>query len=527
MITETALDTTGNRDKTDVFLVTGIVMAALTEAIAGTALSLGRNDLLGATHATPDEFAWLDIGYATSKFIGFLVAPWLMARVDSRGLLITAVAAMGVSCAAATVSDRLDVLIALRLAQGLSGGIVLICAQTTLFVDYPRYRQPILQALFACGSVVAPATIAPALQGWFIDTHSWRWIFFSVVPLAVGAITTLLLADTTRRSGSQRRPFDWPGFVLVGTMLFCFTYVFNQGSRWDWFEEPRIVSFTLFGAATLSALLARRFMGGGGTLVDFSVFRTADFSFAFLVSFVAGAALFGSAFLIPSFAVSVLSFTPTDAGHLLLPSGALFIGSLLLAAMLFRVHIIPPIATVPFGILLVMLAMWMLSGSAGESGADDMMPAILVRGFGLGFLFLSITLIAFDKLDNACLASGVALFNTGRQFGGLMGVGALRTLIDHHIATNIAALGANITAGGVAVGQRLATGSAMLAAQGLDSAAASRAAAGLLYKAVAGQAAVIAFDSAFNAIALLFVVAAPVLIAIKLGIARLASQPDS
>ena len=41
----------------------GIVLATLTEAIASTVLSLGRGDIIGDTHATPDEFAWLDVGY--------------------------------------------------------------------------------------------------------------------------------------------------------------------------------------------------------------------------------------------------------------------------------------------------------------------------------------------------------------------------------------------------------------------------------------------------------------------------------
>ncbi|RVI66574.1 MFS transporter, partial [Sinorhizobium meliloti] len=48
----------------------------------------------------------------------------------------------------------------------------------------------------------------------------------------------------------------------------------------------------------------------------------------------------------------------------------------------------------------------------------------------------------------------------------------------------------------------------------------SRGAASLLGRAVAGQSTVIAFDTAFNAIGLLFVVAAPVLVTIKIGLAR-------
>jgi DHA2 family multidrug resistance protein len=57
---------------------------------------------------------------------------------------------------------------------------------------------------------------------------------------------------------------------------------------------------------------------------------------------------------------------------------------------------------------------------------------------------------------------------------------------------------------------------------GMDAVAASRAATGLLGKAIAGQSTVIAFDTAFNAVALLFVIAAPVLIVIKIGLSRYA-----
>ncbi|RVL02702.1 MFS transporter, partial [Sinorhizobium meliloti] len=50
----------------------------------------------------------------------------------------------------------------------------------------------------------------------------------------------------------------------------------------------------------------------------------------------------------------------------------------------------------------------------------------------------------------------------------------------------------------------------------------SRGAASLLGRAVAGQSTVIAFDTAFNAIGLLFVIAAPVLVGIKIGLSRYA-----
>ncbi|MNH20312.1 hypothetical protein D3C79_800740 [compost metagenome] len=54
----------------------------------------------------------------------------------------------------------------------------------------------------------------------------------------------------------------------------------------------------------------------------------------------------------------------------------------------------------------------------------------------------------------------------------------------------------------------------------MDQVAAGRAATSLLGKAVSGQATVIAFDTAFFAVALLFVFAAPILVGIKIGLSR-------
>ncbi|WP_144340269.1 MFS transporter, partial [Sinorhizobium sp. BJ1] len=233
-------------------------------------------------------------------------APGLMNRVRPLSLIIGATLAMGMACGIAAVTARLDLLVALRIIQGFSGGILLVGGQAIIFLAYPRSRQPILQALFAMGSVVAPATVAPALQGWLIDSQSWTWIFFSVVPLALAAAGLLLIADGPMPTKPAQRPFDWIGFSLICVTLFCFTYVLSQGSRWDWFEEPRILWLTVIGAATLLAFLGHQVLAKGEGLLDFTLFQSDDFCFALIVSFVAGAALFGSAFLIPSFAVSVL-----------------------------------------------------------------------------------------------------------------------------------------------------------------------------------------------------------------------------
>ncbi len=504
-------------------LLVAILMASLTEAVAGTLLALGRAEIIGDIHATPDEFAWLDISYTAFKLIGFALTPWLLTRIEPRRALFGATLVMGFASAFGAHVVHLEFLIFLRIAQGLAGAILLVSGQALLFWSFSPQRQPVVQALFAMGAVVAPATLAPVLQGWLIDAHDWTWILFGVFPVALAAAGLMLLSAAPAPLGMPGRKLDLAGLAGLAIALVAASFLLSQGNRWDWLEANRInwsIGFVFLGGL-LFAVRQRR---AGQPLFDLAVFRVEDFAFAFVVSFVAGAALFGSAFLIPAFALSVLGFTATEAGALLLPSGALFVVTLLLAAALIQARWISPLVTVPFGILTVMTAMWMLSGSSSESGAYDMMPAIMLRGFGLGCLFLSITLIAFSRLPPPVLAFGIGIFNIGRQLGGLIGVAGLQTLIDHQTAANQAVLGAAISSGSTATGERLSAMTAMLVAKGMDAEQAAKAAGAMLGRAVSGQSAVVAFDTAFNAVAFLFIIAAPVIVAVKKGLARAASR---
>lgn len=503
------------------FLITGIILAALTEAVAATVLSMARMDMIGDTYATPDEFALLDVGYTAAKLTAFVLAPWLMGRLSPQTCLRTATGLMTLVCGATTLTVDLDTLVVLRLLQGLAGGVLLVSGQTLLFQTFSRTQQPVVQCLFAIGAVVAPATLTPYMQGLLIDSLSWTWIFLSIVPIGLAALALLVSTPLGADALARALGLDWLAIVFFTIAAFCLTYVLNQGSRWRWLEEPMIVHLALAGVASLILFMARQLhTPQAGTVLDLAVFRNKGFAFGFIASFAAGFALFGSAYLIPSFTASILGMTPTEAGMLLLPSTAMFIGALLLTAVLVRRRGLPPFTTVPFGILSFIAAMWMLSGANGESGFSDLLPAVLLRGLALGFLFLSITLIALLDLERHQIACGIGLFNIGRQVGGLIGLASLQTLLDHQTALNKGILAAYVLPGRLAVAERLAFLTNGLTARGMEPSAATQAAIQILGKEVTEQASIIAFDTAFLAVALFFVVAAPVLLASKVMIER-------
>lgn len=502
-------------------LIAGISVAALAEAIAGTAVSTGRLDMIGDIHATPDELAWLDIGYTAAKLIAFAITPWLISALSGTVAVRAATGLLALGCGLAASTVDANLLTALRLLQGFTGGVLIVSGQTALLQLFHQRKQPLIQSLFAIGAVVAPATFVPLISGWMIDNWSWNWVFLTAFATALLALALVIAGGELRGVVASSGGLDWPGLTLFAASAVALTYVLSQGSRWNWFDDGRIAVLTCVGVVALVLFVLSLFGRHEDKLIALSVFRDPDFAFAFPISFVAGFALSGSAYVIPAFAVSVLGMTATQAGWLLLPSGFLFIASLLLVAWLISLRSLPPIATVPFGILIFMTAMWMLSRSNGESGAPDMSLAIQLRGIGLGLLFLSLTLIALTNLPRSTLVYGVALFNIGRLAGGQIGIASLQTLIDHQTARNLAVLGANLTNGRTAVIDRLAQIGSLLAAKGVEPGSVTKAAINLLGRQVATQATVISFETAFLAIALLFVAAAPLLVAYKIMLGRL------
>lgn len=501
-------------------LLAGTTIAALTEAIAGTVLTFARFDIMGDAGASPDDFAAMDYGYTAAKLVAFVMTVWLARKLTLKTTLMVATLAMSVAAGLAAFTADLTALFVLRLLQGFAGGAILVSGQALLLRSFPKSSQAFVQSTFALAAVVAPATLVPYMQGWIRDTFSWGWIFLAIVP--IGMISLLLLwTFPSEEEDAGSTEIYWPSLGFFVAAAFALSFVLNQGNRWDWFEEAMIVKATVAGTVAMIIVLAWQFSGRRDRkLFDFSVFLNGGFSFGFLASFAAGFALLGSSYLIPSFAISVLKMTPTQAGLLLLPSTIAFMATLFLTAALIRFVKLPPVVTVPLGIIGFMIAMWMLTGSTSESGISDMLPAILVRGFALGFLFLSITLISMLGIAKGHETAAVGLFNMGRQVGGLFGIAFLQTLVEDETARSRAILAASVIPGRQEVTSRLAQTTHYLSTHGLDALSAGKASAALLGKQVAVQATAVAFNSAFLSVSLFFLIAAPTLIISKVLIGK-------
>ena len=279
---------------------TGVVLAAFMDAVASTALSIGRIDMLGDTYATPDELAMVDIAFTAAKLTAFLVAPLFVVAIKPTACLRAGAVTLLLASAAMTFSVDLTWICICRVVQGLAGGTILVAGQTLLFFRFPMRHQPVVQAVFAIGAVMAPATVAPALQGWLVDHLTWDWIFLSSIPFGIAALA--LLATDGDRTYWRKMKLPVLRILLLGIGATLWTYVLLQGSRFNWFDETEITVLAAAGVAAAGLLvILETWFRSERSLLAVSPLGNPDFRFGLLVSPRRGLCPFGQRLSDPGF----------------------------------------------------------------------------------------------------------------------------------------------------------------------------------------------------------------------------------
>jgi DHA2 family multidrug resistance protein len=138
-----------------------------------------------------------------------------------------------------------------------------------------------------------------------------------------------------------------------------------------------------------------------------------------------------------------------------------------------------------------------------------------IRGLGLGFLFIPITVAAFSGLQGKDIAQGSALFNLARQLGGSIGIAILGTYIDTMTNYHRANLLGNISNTNPLYLDRLNAMTKHFISSGLSVANSHGAALGAINGDLIRQAMTMAYNDAFLLIGITFFFAFPAIFLLK------------
>lgn len=133
-----------------------------------------------------------------------------------------------------------------------------------------------------------------------------------------------------------------------------------------------------------------------------------------------GVGFFGSTYLIPLFFETILKYSPLETGLLMVPMAVVVSITLTLSGRLTdRIDLRIPIG---LGVSCAVLSLFWLSFlNMGTSSAEGM-GMLIMRGFGIGFIFPPIMSSVLRSLPQEKVAIGSGLMNVSRRLGGAFGV---------------------------------------------------------------------------------------------------------
>lgn len=492
-----------------------VTLASLLELLDTSIVIVAVPHMMGTLGATLDEVAWVSTGYVVANVIVLPISGWLSNFIGRRNYFALSILLFTVSSWLCGNATSLEGLVFWRIVQGLGGGGLISTAQATLYETFPPRETGTAMAIFGLGIMVGPM-LGPTLGGWITDAWSWPWVFYINIPLGVMALLLALMYVPDSKYGQRAEQVDGLGFVLLAVGIGCLQTLLERGEKLDWFESREVIACAVASSVAL-VLFVRQELRHPHPIVDLRILKDMQFTVSLFFTLLIGAALFSTIFVFPVYAQTLLGFTAWETGMVILPSAAASGISMALMGRFTASTKVDLRVFVVIGAAIFGYAMWRHSLFTLQSGWDDFIGPLIIRGIGLGMIFIPLNNLALGNLAPQQIAGGSGLYNLTRQLGGSIGIATSATLFTQFQHADRGELLRHVNQFSDATLQRLAQLKALLLSHGTPEALVHSKALLLLDAQVSKQAAMLAFERLFLLFGVALLAALPLLLLMQRG----------
>ena len=488
-------------------LMLGVILEVLDTSIVNVAIP----DIMGNLGATLDQVSWVSTGYIIANVIILPLTGWLSAHFGRKRYLGYSMIIFTVASLFCGMSRSLNMLVMFRILQGAGGAALLSTAQATLMEIFPPNQLGMIQGIFGIGVMVGP-TVGPTLGGWLTDNYSWPWIFFINLPIGIVATVMTFLFVHDSKIQKKHASVDFVGIILLAIGVGSLQAILEKGNREEWFQSNLICWLSVAMVIGIVSFIIWE-LRTPHPAVNLRILKNRGFAAGTIFGVVLGFGLYGGIFILPIYLQQLRHYSAAQTGWILFPGGIAtacvvpFVGKL--------INRVNPRNLVAVGTIGFIASMVVLHGITLDTGKENLLWPLILRGASMGFLFLPLTMATLLGLQAREVPAGTGLYNLARQLGGSAGIAFLSTMIDHREAFHRISLIERINVYNPAALQRLSALQSMFVSKGYALNVAKQQALSVINMSVNGQAAILAFEEVFMVIAIVFACALPLLLLFK------------
>lgn len=469
-------------------LMAGAFIAILNQTLINVAIPHMMNDL----NVSATTIQWLSTAYMLVNGVLIPISAFLIERFGIRPLFIFAMAAFTVGSVICALAPNFSIILLGRVVQASGAGILMPLITNVFLILFPPERRGAAMGMLGVVIIFAPA-IGPTLAGWIVQHHSWRILFYMMIPLAV--IDLLLSLSWLHNLSKLSKPkLDVPGVIFstlgFGVLLYGFSEAGSQG--WGSIE----VALSLIVGAVFIMLFVWREMTMESPMLEFRVFRYDVFTITTIIGMAVNMAMLGAMILLPIYLQNIRGFTPLQSGLLLLP-GAILMGIMTpIAGALFDRIGARPLAIV--GLIITALTTYEFSRLTTDTTYGHIMAMYTMRMFGMSMLMMTVQTAGLNHLPRHLGSHGNAMSNTMRQIAGSIGTALLVTVMSNRTTYHLSNYANDVTVANGFIAQTVhQLGQGMALAAGLPLSGGDPLAVQTLYGLAAQHSAISGINDAF------------------------------